>query len=164
MVKDGDDYSFIYNDTETLGRYLVYGTCDELGTATNWVYDYEINVSGLEPSDSDGLIIIVGIAFMVLLAFLMIWLSIKIRNTMVSVALLVFGILLIGFTVGAFLQIIGGINGQSSLLISNFNALYIISIGLIGVTVIGVIVYLITISLKLFNSMRGTTDQFDLDV
>ena len=31
----------VFSDTEQLGQYLVYGHCDESGTDTHWVYDFE---------------------------------------------------------------------------------------------------------------------------
>lgn len=57
MVKNGDTYSYVFSDTEQLGRYLVYGHCDEDGSDTNWVYDFEITYSGQKVSLSNSVII-----------------------------------------------------------------------------------------------------------
>lgn len=46
MLKNGDDYSYSFANTSTLGDYLVYGVCDESGTKTNWVYDFIITPNG----------------------------------------------------------------------------------------------------------------------
>jgi len=58
MSKNGDTYSYVFSDTEPLGRYLVYGHCDEAGSDTVWVYDFEITYSGQKVSLSNSMIII----------------------------------------------------------------------------------------------------------
>jgi len=57
MIKVGDTYSYSFNDTEPLGRYLVYGHCDEGGTDTVWVYDFEVTYTGQKVSLSNAIII-----------------------------------------------------------------------------------------------------------
>jgi len=54
---DGDTYSYVFSDTESLGRYLVYGHCDEDGTDTVWVYDFEVTYTGQKVSLSNSMII-----------------------------------------------------------------------------------------------------------
>ena len=57
MVKQGDTYAYVFNQTEPLGNYLVYGHCDEGGTDVNWVYDFEITYTGQKVSLSNSVII-----------------------------------------------------------------------------------------------------------
>jgi len=57
MTKNGDTYSYIFSDTEQLGRYLVYGHCDESGSGTVWAYDFEITYTGQKVSLSNAMII-----------------------------------------------------------------------------------------------------------
>jgi len=58
MTPDGGDtYSLSFTDTVPLGSYLVYGHCDESGTDTVWVYDFEITYSGKKVSLSNTIII-----------------------------------------------------------------------------------------------------------
>lgn len=54
MIKNGNDYYYIFNDTSTLGTYLVYGNCDENGIETPWQYDFKITTTG----NSNNLILI----------------------------------------------------------------------------------------------------------
>lgn len=42
MSKNGDDYSYLFNLTQTNGQYFIYGNCDENGQRVNWVYDFFI--------------------------------------------------------------------------------------------------------------------------
>jgi len=56
-VDGGDTYSYIFSNTELLGRYLVYGHCDEGGVVTNWVYDFEVTYTGQKVSLSNSMII-----------------------------------------------------------------------------------------------------------
>ncbi|KKN69370.1 hypothetical protein LCGC14_0442300 [marine sediment metagenome] len=58
MTSDGGStYSYVFNDTEPLGQYLVYGHCDEDGEDTVWVYDFEVTYSGQKVSLSNSMII-----------------------------------------------------------------------------------------------------------
>lgn len=57
MVKSGNTYSYDFSNTEQLGRYLVYGHCDESGSDTVWVYDFEITYTGQKVSLSNSMII-----------------------------------------------------------------------------------------------------------
>jgi len=57
MVKSGDTYSYVFSDTEQLGRYMVYGHCDEDATDVVSVYDFEITYTGQKVSLSNSMII-----------------------------------------------------------------------------------------------------------
>ena len=57
MIKNGDTYSYVFSDTDDLGRYMVYGHCDEGGSDTVWVYDFEITYTGQKVSLSNSMII-----------------------------------------------------------------------------------------------------------
>lgn len=46
MTKNGDDYNYTFSDTTAQGQYIVYGVCDEDGSKTNWVYDFDITYAG----------------------------------------------------------------------------------------------------------------------
>ena len=58
MTQNGDTYSYPYSDTNQLGRYLVYGHCDEGGVDTVWVYDFEVTYTGQKVSLSNTIIIV----------------------------------------------------------------------------------------------------------
>jgi hypothetical protein len=70
MVKNGDDYSYNFSNTDSMGQYIVYGLCDESGTKTNWVYDFQITSSGKETTISDSVfyigVLIILIVFLIL--------------------------------------------------------------------------------------------------
>jgi len=57
MIPNGNTYSYVFSNTEPLGRYLVYGHCDEGGTDTIWVYDFETTYTGQKVSLSNSMII-----------------------------------------------------------------------------------------------------------
>lgn len=67
MVKNGDDYSYSFSDTDTMGQYLIYGVCDESGTKTNWVYDFTITATGsdLTQAKSNSYLIIFIISILI---------------------------------------------------------------------------------------------------
>jgi hypothetical protein len=46
MTSNGDDYNYSFSSTDALGTYVVYGSCDENGDKTNWVYDFIISKTG----------------------------------------------------------------------------------------------------------------------
>ena len=57
MAATGDTYSYIFNRTQPLGKYLVYGHCDEGAVDTVWVYDFVITYTGQQVSLSNSMII-----------------------------------------------------------------------------------------------------------
>lgn len=57
MIVQGDTYSYVFSDTNDLGRYLVYGHCDENGQDTVWAYDFEITYTGQKVSLSNTIIV-----------------------------------------------------------------------------------------------------------
>lgn len=57
MVRNGNTYSYFFSDTEDLGRYLVYGHCDEKGVDVVWAYDFEITYTGQKVSLSNSMIV-----------------------------------------------------------------------------------------------------------
>lgn len=71
MIKNGDDYSYPFNNTNQLGIYLVYGNCDENGVKANWAYDFEITTTGQEMPQGT-LYLSIIIIFFIVIAFLMV--------------------------------------------------------------------------------------------
>ena len=82
MVKNGDDYSYAFSDTNALGQYSVYGTCDESGVKTNWVYDFQVTATGedLTSAKATAYVIIFIISFIVFLALLTMGIYLPVRN------------------------------------------------------------------------------------
>jgi hypothetical protein len=58
MVKAGNTYSLAFSDTGQVGKYLVYGHCDENGQDTVWVYDFTITTTGETSSLSSSIVVI----------------------------------------------------------------------------------------------------------
>ena len=65
MIKSGTHYSYIFNDTSTVGTYVVTGHGDLEGEDTVWIYDFE--TIGTEGGTSIGANIILLIFFSLLL-------------------------------------------------------------------------------------------------
>jgi len=57
MVANGNTYSYVFSNTQPLGRYLVYGHCDEAGDDTVWAYDFSVTSTGQKVSLSNSIII-----------------------------------------------------------------------------------------------------------
>lgn len=70
MIKTGDDYSYSFSNTSTIGNYIVYGVCDESGAKTNWVYDFNVTPNGDTLSTGSSIIFSILTIF-VFLFFLM---------------------------------------------------------------------------------------------
>jgi hypothetical protein len=88
MVKNGDDYSYTFSNTNTSGTYIVYGVCDESGTKTNWVYDFFITDSGSE-ANTQSAIIYIGLLFiLVVFLILSIYSFVKFDNLLNHVGML----------------------------------------------------------------------------
>ena len=68
LVTD-NDYRYGFGLTEEIGKYVVYGSCDENGVKTNWVYDFEITSSGYTPTIPQGIILIMLLIISGIFAF-----------------------------------------------------------------------------------------------
>jgi len=54
MTKSGVEYSLQFSDTNELGQYIVNGYCTDGAANVVWAYDFEINPSGFNISESQG--------------------------------------------------------------------------------------------------------------
>lgn len=59
MTGSNDNYNYTFSNTGAIGHYLVFGSCDEDGVDTEWVYDFEITYTGDKVSLSNSMIVIV---------------------------------------------------------------------------------------------------------
>jgi hypothetical protein len=70
MTKTGYNYNYTFNNNILLGRYLVYGICDESSTLTGWQYDYYITSTGDKVSLSNIILVLVFLASSAILYFI----------------------------------------------------------------------------------------------
>jgi hypothetical protein len=92
MTRTGDDYSYHFYQSEQLGQYLVYGSCDENGLYTKWVYDFYTTPSGAENVDSGTSLVLFGsLAIILIISITFIILGFKIENLAGRITLLVLG-------------------------------------------------------------------------
>jgi hypothetical protein len=81
MTKSGNDYNYSFNDTQTLGRYLVYGHCDQAGTDTYWAYDFTVTYMGDSLDTSKSIMYIGLLALMVSFFILVVYFIEKIPSS-----------------------------------------------------------------------------------
>lgn len=82
MTKSGDNYNYTFSNTSDIGRYLVYGKCDENGINSIWLYKFEVTANGKVLSVAESLLypILTGIVFFMLLVSAWLTYALPYRN------------------------------------------------------------------------------------
>ncbi len=163
MERDGTRYNFTLNDTQTgtIGEYIVDGFGNLSGVDTIWNYNFFITPTG-ECLDTQQSIIVFGLMLILLFltgAFLIF--GIKVETTSVKVFLIALGALFFLFTLGFSINSIKQLLFLQSVFAGTFVGLYRLFLVLISGGMIGIILYLITVSVKAFKKSRGILDDDD---
>ena len=67
MVKRGMEYTYGWNDTGSIGTYLVNGVGDLDGTDNAWAYEFEVTLNSIDEGNNTFIWIILALAVLLLL-------------------------------------------------------------------------------------------------
>ena len=162
MVRGDIYYNATLNITETIPNGIYEATVDCTNTTSSGsnTFFYQVTPNGSQPmSTTQGILLFLGILLIISIAVLSAFLSYKLSNGFVSLAFIAFAVILMFFAFGMILNIFELSFGTFSTVISNYSVLYITFIALLGVGVIGLIIYLIVFALNLYWQSRGMIDE-----
>jgi hypothetical protein len=158
MTKNGNFFNYTFCNTSILGVYT-YGYCDD---STNcYSNSFIINGSGQDVSQQQIILIIIGIVVMLIVVAFFFILSLLIKHPGTKIFLMSISALTL-------IVLIGLISSNANVYLAEFpgivgiyNTYYIIFMTLAGVSVLGIIIWLIYYSFTLFNKTRGVLPDFE---
>lgn len=165
MLDGGTYWNFTLNSsqTDTNGFYETTVDCENSSLSGSNTFYFQITPNGSAPIDfGQGLIFFTSILFLVVFSTFIGFLGFKSTNTTIRLSFLAFTTILMVFTLGFILNVIELSFGTFSGIISNYSSIYILFIALIGVGMVGLIIYLIVITLNYYWQMRGMQDTFSV--
>lgn len=155
MTKIAYTFNYTFCDTNELGTY-VYDYFDVEGNV--YVNDFKITPTGNELTTQNSMIIGIILVILIVITILFFIFGVGSGNPLFKIGFLSGTILMIVFIIGYLLKIIQSTIGEFTDLVSGFTPLYVIGIGFLGAWGIGIVLYLVVFSLKLFYKSRGYTD------
>jgi hypothetical protein len=155
MTKISSTFNYSFCNTSYLGTYI-YDYFDSEGNV--YVNDFIITNTGNELNTSNSMIIIVTIVILIIILIIFFIFGMAVSYPIVKIFCLSITVLLLVFTIGYLLKVIQTTMGEFDTLVSGFTPIYIVGIVLLGGWGIGIILYLIVFSLKLFYKSRGYID------
>ncbi len=162
MTKNGTNYNFSFSDTETIGIYF-YTTSGDLNTIpTQQSCSFEVTPTG-NKLDNPQSIIVIGLIFvLILLTSSFLYFGNQIEYVPFKIFLISLGSLFLMFTVGVSVNTVTELMILGSVFSATFVNLYRLMLILISAGGIGLMLYIIYMSVKQFYSYRGLLDkEFD---
>ena len=163
MTKNGTTFNYSYTPDQ-IGNYFYSVVGDKDGGFQEETLCFEVTHTGGEIDTSQG-IIIVGLFFiLLLLAITFLFWGNKIDYLPFKIFVTSLGGLFLMFTVGVSANVVVQLLTVGSVLAGTFNSLYTLMLILTSAWGIGLVVYLIYMSVRQFYSHRGLIDDnFDVD-
>lgn len=166
MLGDGVYRNFTLlsdNQTEN-GIYESTVDCTNVTLSGSNTFTYGISLNGSPPMDvGQGLIILGGLLFIIVISISIGFLGVKSTNTTVSLSFIALSVLLMVFTLGSIVRIVELSFGTFSDIVSNFSTVYILFTTLTIVGAFGLIVYTIVVALNYYLQLRGLKDTFSVN-
>lgn len=158
MTKVGNMFNYTFCNTSTFGQYT-YGFIEADGTPHS--NSFTINGSGQNVSSQQVTLILIGFGMLLVVIVFFFVFSNMVKHPGVKIFLMSLSVL-------SLVMLIGLVSSQANIYLAEFpslvtiyNAYYIIFATLAGVAMLGVVVWLIAYSLKLFNKTRGLVEDGD---
>lgn len=163
MTKNGTTYNYSYTPDQ-IGSYFYSVVGDKDGSISEETLCFEVTHSG-GTLDTPQSIIIVGLFFiLLLLAIAFLYWGNKIDYLPAKIFVTSLGWLFLMFTVGVSANVVVQLLTIGSVLASTFNSIYTLMLILTSAWGIGLVVYLIYVSMRQFYSNRGLIDdKFEVD-
>jgi len=165
MLGDNTYRNFTLNETQTNpnGVYEATVDCTNTTAAASNTFFYEITPNGSAPVDTaQGIVLLVGMAFLILIVVFLLFLGVKAANPTISLAFISFGVLLMVFGIGFSLNVLEVSFGTFGDIVNNYSTIYVLFMALIVVGSIGLMLYLIIVSLNYYWRLRGMKDTFSV--
>ncbi len=162
MGENGSNYNFTFSNTDTLGNY----NYDVEGVDPNSIVvgqscSFKVTPTGND-LDNPQSIIVVGLIFvLILLTGSFLYFGKEVEYVPFKIFLISMGSLLLMFTVGVSVNTITELMIIGSVFAATFVNLYRLMLILISAGGIGLMLYIVYMSVKQFYSYRGLMDEYD---
>ncbi len=144
-------------DNSQLGFYTASGSC-VLGTsALDFNFPYEVTVTGHILSTSQGIILTLGILFILFVGLIFLFISGKSETISIKVTSLGFGLLLVVFSIGYILNVMNQVAGEFTSVNSLFSRFYVMLTLLLIAGGLALAMFLLVFAFKSFHKLRGLT-------
>ncbi|KKM74217.1 hypothetical protein LCGC14_1402590 [marine sediment metagenome] len=150
-------FNWTVNSTQSsnLGQHQVGGFCKD-GSVTQIIdFDFNITPTGLELDTAQGILVLGLILVLIILTFSFLLFGLKIENIPFKIFLTSIGALFLMLTIGISLNIVESLMILMGVFSSTFVALYRLSLILVSAGGIGLMLYIVYMSVKQFYSYRG---------
>ena len=164
QASDLSFFNWTVNSTQSsnLGEHQVGGFCTD-GSVTQIIdFTYNITPTGLELDTAQGILVLGLIFVLVILSFSFLIFGLKIENIPFKIFLTSMGALFLMLTIGVSLNVVESLMVLTGVFSGTFVNLYRLSLILISAGGIGLMLYIVYMSVKQFYSYRGLIDkEFD---
>ena len=148
----GGAFNYSFCNTTRFGFYT-YGYCDNTGNC--YSNGFNINGSGQEVTQSQITLIIIGLVVLLIVSAFFFILSILFKHPGTKIFLMALSSVTLIILIGIIASNAAVYLAEFPNLVSIYNNYYIVSIGLAGACMAGIILWLIYYSVQLFNKSRG---------
>ena len=155
MTANGNYFNYTFCNTSLYGVYN-YGYCDNAGNC--YGNTFTINGSGQEVSGQQVTLIIIGIVVMIIVCGFFFIMSMLFKHPGTKIFFMALSSVTIILVIGIIASNATIYLAEFPSLVSIYTQYYIIAIILAGVAMMGVIVWLVYYSVRLFNKSRGRID------
>ncbi len=157
MTQTGSVYNFTLDggNTTRLGEYIVNGLGDIDGTDTVWNYNFFITPTGQTLDNSQSLLILGLIVILILVTCAFLFAGYKIEYRPTKIFLIAMGVLFLMVTTGVAVSMIKELILVGSTFSGIFVNIYRLMLILVSAGGIGLILYIIVMSLRQFYAYRG---------
>ncbi len=161
MDKVADFYNVTFNQTQSLGQYIVNGFGDPDGVTTTFNYIFSITPTGQDLDTPQSILVIGLIVILIAMTLFFFNASNKTESIPFKVFFAALGLLFIMVTVGVSINSIKQLMLVGSVFAGTFTAIYTLVLALVSAGGIALILYVIIVALKQFRMNRGLIDDDD---
>lgn len=156
MTKIGTNYNYTLCNTTSLGEYIVNGIGDLDGLSTIWSYNFLINGSGQNVSQSQVILILIGLTVVFIFALFFFVLSLLFKHPGPKIFFMSLSSITLIILIGIITANATTYLAEFPSIILFYNSYYYVMISFAGAAMLGLMVWLIYYSFTLFNKSRGS--------
>ena len=158
MTFDSPYYTFNLNESQTSLNGVYESTVDCTNTTLSGgnTFFYELTPNGSPPIDTgQGFLIISGILALIVISIFLAFLGVRSNNVSIHLGFIFLSVILLVYTVGLVFNTIALSFGTFGGIVSNFSTVYVLFVTLLGMGVLGLIIFILVLALRKFSEMRG---------
>ncbi len=156
------NYSLTSEQTTPIAEgYTGRAICIDGNESAITTFNYEVTATGQRLDQPQSIVIIGLLILLIIIAIIFLYYGNKIEYLPFKIFLMALGVLFVMFTVGVSLTIIKQLLISGSVLSGTFTSLYRLMLILVSAGGIGLMIYIIVMSLRQFRLKRGLVEEDD---